>query len=84
MVAPSRDSLPSPELNRDDPEKTYANRAVDEDDGDIVVVSEDVSLRQGQGEDILALQDLDPALNAKMHLVNNVSEKHGDKMSDGW
>lgn len=24
-------------------------------------------------EDILALQDLDPALNAKMHLVNNVS-----------
>lgn len=24
------------------------------------------------GEDILALQDLDPALNAKMHLVNNV------------
>lgn len=26
------------------------------------------------GEDILALQDLDPALNMKMHLVNNVSE----------
>lgn len=25
------------------------------------------------GEDILALQDLDPALNMKMHLVNNVS-----------
>jgi hypothetical protein len=24
--------------------------------------------------DILALQDLDPALNAKMHLVNNVSD----------
>jgi hypothetical protein len=24
------------------------------------------------GEDILALQDLDPALNMKMHLVNNV------------
>lgn len=24
------------------------------------------------GEDLLALQDLDPALNAKMHLVNNV------------
>lgn len=26
----------------------------------------------GNAEDILALQDLDPALNAKMHLVNNV------------
>ncbi|KAH8819956.1 major facilitator superfamily domain-containing protein [Xylogone sp. PMI_703] len=25
-----------------------------------------------KGEDILALQDIDPALNAKMHLVNNV------------
>ncbi len=25
-----------------------------------------------KGEDILALQDLDPALNMKMHLVNNV------------
>lgn len=25
-----------------------------------------------KGEDILAMQDLDPALNAKMHLVNNV------------
>lgn len=28
-----------------------------------------------KGEDILGLQDLDPALNAKMHLVNNVSGK---------
>lgn len=26
----------------------------------------------GEPEDILALQDLDPALNMKMHLVNNV------------
>jgi len=26
----------------------------------------------GSGEDILALQDVDRALNAKMHLVNNV------------
>ena len=25
-----------------------------------------------KGEDILALQDLDPALNMKMYLVNNV------------
>lgn len=26
------------------------------------------------GDDILALQDLDPVMNMKMHLVNNVSE----------
>ena len=26
------------------------------------------------GLDVLSLQDLDPALNMKMHLVNNVSE----------
>jgi hypothetical protein len=25
-----------------------------------------------EGEDVLALQDVDPALNSKMHLVNNV------------
>lgn len=35
------------------------------DDGDVASVR--------KGEDLLALQDLDPALNAKMHLVNNVS-----------
>lgn len=33
----------------------------------------DISLREG--EDILALQDVDPALNLKMHLVNNVSSE---------
>lgn len=27
----------------------------------------------GEGTDLLALQDFDPALNAKMHIVNNVS-----------
>lgn len=27
---------------------------------------------RGNGEDLLSLQDLDPALNQKMHLVNNV------------
>lgn len=27
------------------------------------------------GEDILSMQDLDPALNMKMHLVNNVSRE---------
>ena len=30
---------------------------------------EEVSIR---GEDVLSMQDLDPALNRKMHLVNNV------------
>lgn len=25
------------------------------------------------GQDVLAMQDIDPALNMKMHLVNNVS-----------
>jgi hypothetical protein len=28
------------------------------------------------GEDILAMQDLDPALDAKMHLVNNVGSRY--------
>lgn len=37
------------------------------------------SLRSG--EDILALQDLDPALNMKMHLVNNVSDNRGLTMA---
>lgn len=41
-----------------------------------VGMNEDVRTIQsssvGDAEDILALQDLDPALNAKMHLVNNV------------
>lgn len=39
-------------------------------DGSLVIESP-----PGEGQDILALhlQDLDPALNLKMHLVNNVS-----------
>lgn len=31
------------------------------------------SIHMAEGEDILARQALDPALNLKMHLVNNVS-----------
>ena len=38
--------------------------------GETDVSDEHVSMREGQ--DVLALQDVDPALNAKMHLVNNV------------
>lgn len=37
--------------------------------------SEDVAA--GQSEDILGLQDLDVALNTKMHLVNDVSKTPG-------
>lgn len=33
------------------------------------------NLPRGDGEDILALQHLDPVLDMKMHLVNNVSER---------
>lgn len=34
-----------------------------------------------KGSDILGLQDVDPALNAKMHLVNNVNcpQDHSSK-----
>jgi hypothetical protein len=38
--------------------------------GEPDVVLDRVSV--GEGTDILALQDVDPALNAKMHIVNNV------------
>lgn len=40
-----------------------------------IIGDRDVSLDEpsvDQGVDILALQDTDPALNAKMHIVNNV------------
>jgi hypothetical protein len=36
--------------------------------------SDDDSLK---GEDVLALQDLDPVLNRKMHLVNNAIDEIG-------
>ena len=34
------------------------------------------------GEDLLQLQDLDPALNQKMHLVNNVGSHHLPELCD--
>ncbi|KAI1136793.1 MFS general substrate transporter [Hypoxylon sp. FL0543] len=43
-------------------------------------VSEDVRTSEstfGDAEEVLALQDLDPALNAKMHLVNNAIDEIG-------
>ncbi len=36
------------------------------------VPHQDTTLEVGSSEDVLALQDVDPALNAKMHIVNNV------------
>ncbi|KAI1375980.1 MFS general substrate transporter [Hypoxylon crocopeplum] len=45
-----------------------------------VGISEDVRMggsSTASAEDILALQDLDPALNAKMHLVNNAIDEIG-------
>lgn len=38
-----------------------------------IVVEHDSSSTLGKGE-IFSLQDVDPALNAKMHLVNNVGQ----------
>jgi hypothetical protein len=35
-----------------------------------------------EGKDILALQDVDPALDAKMHIVNNVREREPHKRLD--
>lgn len=40
--------------------------------GPLADLDDRVSLTSGQ--DVLALEDLDPALNMKMHLVNNVSD----------
>lgn len=77
MASPPRDSsTPSPPPN--DPEKSAVATAARKPD-ELTTAKEDAhavdggSLRAGEGEDILARQDLDPALNLKMHLVNNVS-----------
>lgn len=37
-----------------------------------------------EGEDVLALQDLDPVLNMKMHLVNNVSAPYPSSSQDSF
>lgn len=44
-----------------DPEKYAADAEI-----------KDSSIDYGKSEDILGQQDIDPALNAKMHIVNNV------------
>jgi hypothetical protein len=46
-------------------------------DSEKVMGEEPKEVREGslyeKGLDVLGLQDVDPALNAKMHIVNNVS-----------
>jgi hypothetical protein len=57
-----------------DPEQEKAGQSLEDTEktaGD--VQPRDISFDYGDGEDILSLQDVDPALNAKMHIVNNVS-----------
>ena len=49
-------------------EKDYAKGNEKTEVGDLP--PELVSIREGS--DILSLQEIDPALNAKMHIVNNV------------
>lgn len=75
-MASSPDNRPSsPAL---DPEKTSSSSAKEKalplttSDDDAHAV-EGGSVRAAEVEDILARQALDPALNLKMHLVNNVS-----------
>lgn len=57
-----------------DPEKESGPRRLDHlahADGSDFMNADGSSI--SGGSDILALQDVDPALNMKMHLVNNVS-----------
>lgn len=69
MDAHNPDKMPA------DPAKL--EKKVGEPYKDDLLVPDDVRNADGSslhaGEDILALQDLDPVLNMKMHLVNNVS-----------
>lgn len=75
MATSPGDSPSSPTL---DPEKSTTVPGKDKTDP-LSTLDKDAhavdggSLRSGDGEDILARQALDPALNMKMHLVNNVS-----------
>lgn len=72
MAAPTNDRSPSPaKLEAGDEKARIPDEGVLTD----VRAADGGSLRDG--EDILALQDLDPALNMKMHLVNNAIDEIG-------
>jgi hypothetical protein len=56
-----------------DPEQEKAGQSLEDTEktaGD--AQPRDISFDCGDGEDLLSLQDVDPSLNAKMHIVNNV------------
>jgi len=66
---PGQSTPPGEHLEKKDSDKKDLSDAPD------LRTAEGGSIRGG--EDILALQDLDPALNMKMHLVNNVRSALG-------
>lgn len=64
----------SPERSPIDPDIEEKKLGTGDHDG--VLESNDVRNADGSsvdGSDVLALQDVDPVLNLKMHMVNNVS-----------
>lgn len=75
MATSPDDSPSSPTLDQEKPttipgkEKAHSQTLSDHD----AHAADGGSIRMAEGEDILARQALDPALNLKMHLVNNVS-----------
>ncbi|KAK7707114.1 Filamentous Growth Regulator [Diaporthe eres] len=72
MAANTHDRSPSPaKLEAGDEKARIPDQGVLTD----IRAADGGSLRDG--EDILALQDLDPALNMKMHLVNNAIDEIG-------
>lgn len=73
----------SPDTSPGDPDKEEKRIGDHEVDGGVTGVLEPQDLRNADGSsinsasDVLALQDMDPAMNMKMHLVNNVSSGFG-------
>ena len=69
----------SPDKSPGDPDKEEKRIGDHEIDGGVTGVLEPQDLRNADGSsinsasDVLGLQDMDPAMNMKMHLVNNVS-----------
>ncbi len=63
----SAESSPPLVLNSDDTKYANSEKAAL---GEPELTVDGISI--GEGQDILSLQGVDPALNAKMHLVNNV------------
>lgn len=67
----------TPERSPADPDTEEKKLGTDGQGG--VLEADDVRNADGSsmtGSDVLALQDVDPVLNMKMHMVNNVSRDH--------